>query len=88
MMAKATASLQDKVRERHAMQRREEEQQQQLNAERQNNLDMQRDEAALQARVVTTIGEALEKLAGGDLTVRCADLGNRYASCATISTRH
>ncbi len=80
MMAKATASLQDKVRERHAMQRREEEQQQQLNAERQNNLDMQRDEAALQARVVTTIGEALEKLAGGDLTVRCADLGNRYAA--------
>ncbi|MCZ7479435.1 methyl-accepting chemotaxis protein [Rhizobium rhizogenes] len=80
MMAKATASLQDKVRERHAMQRRQEEQQNQLDTERQNNLDMQRDEAALQARVVTTIGEALEKLAGGDLTVRCGDLGNRYAA--------
>ncbi|MBM7328308.1 methyl-accepting chemotaxis protein, partial [Agrobacterium sp. S2] len=25
-------------------------------------------------------GEALEKLAGGDLTVRCGDLGNRYAT--------
>ena len=59
MMAKATKSLQDKVRERHAMQRRQEEQQNQLDTERQNNLDMQRDEAALQARVVTTIGEAL-----------------------------
>ncbi|MDS7596320.1 methyl-accepting chemotaxis protein [Agrobacterium tumefaciens] len=79
MMAKATASLQEKVRERHAMQRRQEEQQQQLDTERQTNIDMQRDEAELQARVVNTIGEALEKLAAGDLTVRCRDLGSRYA---------
>lgn len=61
------------------MQRRQEEQQSQLDAERQTNIDMQRDEAELQARVVSTIGEALEKLAAGDLTVRCGDLGARYA---------
>ncbi len=79
LMAKATASLQQKVRERHAMQARQEEQQLQLDAERQTNSDMQRDEAEVQARVVSTIGEALEKLAAGDLTVRCRDLGTRYS---------
>ncbi|WP_421361645.1 methyl-accepting chemotaxis protein [Agrobacterium rosae] len=79
MMAKATKALQEKVRERHTMQRRQDEQQEQLNSERQANLDTQRGEAELQARVVATIGEALEKLAQGDLTVRCRDLGTRYA---------
>lgn len=79
LMAKATASLQQKVRERHAMHARQEEQQLQLDTERQTNIDMQRDEAELQARVVSTIGEALEKLAAGDLTVRCRDLGTRYS---------
>ncbi|KQO79860.1 methyl-accepting chemotaxis protein [Rhizobium sp. Leaf262] len=79
LMAKATQALQQKVRERHTMQRRQDEQQQQLDSERQSNLDMQRDEAELQARVVTTIGNALEQLAQGDLTVRCNDLGSRYA---------
>lgn len=79
MMAKATASLQQKVRERHAMVERQEQQQRELNTERQNNLDMQRSEAELQAHVVTIIGQSLEKLAKGDLTVRCGDLGPRYA---------
>jgi methyl-accepting chemotaxis protein len=79
-MAKATASLQQKVRERHTMEQRQEEQQHQLNSERQTNLDMQRNEAEVQARVVATIGEALEQLAQGDLTVRCRDLGPRYAA--------
>ncbi len=80
LMAKATEALQQKVRERHTMQARQDEQQQQLDTERQTNLDMQRDEAELQARVVTTIGNALEQLAQGDLTVRCGDLGSRYAT--------
>lgn len=83
LMAKATESLQQKVRERHAMQRRQEEQQSQLDTERQTNLDMQRSEADLQARVVSTIGNALEKLAQGDLTVRCGDLGPRYTDLRT-----
>jgi methyl-accepting chemotaxis protein len=79
MMAKATAELQDKVRERHAMAARETEHKRQIDAERQQNADLQAAEAATQARVVQTIGQALEQLAQGDLTVRCNDLGTRYA---------
>ena len=79
LMARATEALQQKVRERHAMEERQQRQQEELDGERQQNLDMQRDEAALQARVVSTIGSALENLAKGDLTVRCGDLGSRYA---------
>jgi methyl-accepting chemotaxis protein len=78
MMAKATQALQEKIRERHAMATREENQKQELDRERQQNLDMQQKDAASQARVVSTIGEALEALAQGDLTVRCGDLGPRY----------
>jgi Methyl-accepting chemotaxis protein len=79
MMAKATLALQEKVRERQAMAARQEEQQHQLDAERQQNADLQRAEAEEQALVVSTIGRALEQLATGDLTVRCADLGPKYA---------
>ncbi|KQQ74419.1 chemotaxis protein [Rhizobium sp. Leaf321] len=79
LMARATQALQQKVRERHAMQESQQRQLEELDGERQHNLDMQRDEAALQARVVSTIGSALEQLAKGDLTVRCGDLGTRYA---------
>ncbi|TAU82340.1 HAMP domain-containing protein [Rhizobium leguminosarum] len=80
MMAKATQSLQEKIRERHAMSDREAAQQRALESERENNLRQQQDEATLQARVVTTIGQALEMIARGDLTVRCADLGQKYAA--------
>jgi methyl-accepting chemotaxis protein len=79
LMARATQALQQKVRERHAMEERQQRQQEELDGERQQNLDMQRDEAELQARVVSTIGTSLEALAKGDLTVRCGDLGSRYA---------
>ncbi|ACM35672.1 MULTISPECIES: methyl-accepting chemotaxis protein [Rhizobium/Agrobacterium group] len=78
MMAKATKSLQEKVRERHAMVARQEEQQRELDSERQQNADRQAEEARAQAHVVATIGASLEKLATGDLTVRCADLGAKY----------
>jgi len=80
MMAKATKELQEKVRERHDMARREEEQRHQLNAERQQNVDLQQEETHRQAHVVSTIGAALEHLAQGDLTIRCGDLGGKYAS--------
>ncbi len=79
MMAKATKSLQDKVRERHAMTARQEEQQRELDGERSQNAEAQLAEARQQAHVVSTIGQSLEKLADGDLTVRCADLGSKYA---------
>ncbi|WP_018898642.1 methyl-accepting chemotaxis protein [Rhizobium sp. 2MFCol3.1] len=80
MMAKATKALQEKVRERHAMSEREAAQQMALDDERENNQRLQRDETAVQAHVVSTIGQALEQIARGDLTVRCADLGQKYAT--------
>ncbi|NLS02579.1 HAMP domain-containing protein [Rhizobium sp. P32RR-XVIII] len=80
MMAKATKSLQEKVKERHVMSEREAAQQLELESERENNLRSQRDEATGQARVVSTIGQALEKIARGDLTVRCGDIGQKYAA--------
>ncbi|CAD7053008.1 chemotaxis protein [Pseudorhizobium endolithicum] len=80
MMAKATAELQEKVRERHALSERQVQQQQELDRERQQNVALQQEEAQSQARVVATIGTALEALAQGDLTVRCGDLGSRYAA--------
>ncbi|MGI2035118.1 methyl-accepting chemotaxis protein [Rhizobium panacihumi] len=79
LMARATQALQQKVRERHAMEERQQRQQEELDGERQQNLDNQRSEAELQARVVSTIGTSLAALAQGDLTVRCGDLGSRYA---------
>ncbi|MBB5274620.1 methyl-accepting chemotaxis protein [Rhizobium rosettiformans] len=80
MMAKATKSLQDKVRERHALAARQEEQQRELDSERSQNAEAQLAEARQQAHVVSTIGQSLEQLAHGDLTVRCADLGPKYAA--------
>jgi methyl-accepting chemotaxis protein len=79
MMAQATKSLQDKVRERHALAARQEEQQRELDGERSQNAEAQLAEARQQAHVVSTIGQSLEQLAHGDLTVRCADLGPKYA---------
>jgi len=78
LMAKATQSLQEKVRERHAMSERADKQNREIERERQHNLTLQSQEADAQAHVVATIGEALEVLATGDLTIRCSDLGPRY----------
>jgi methyl-accepting chemotaxis protein len=77
-MANATQALQEKIRERNAMAEREDRQRLELDRERQQNLDTQQKDAAEQAHVVSTIGEALESLATGDLTIRCGDLGARY----------
>jgi methyl-accepting chemotaxis protein len=79
MMAKATRSLQEKIRERHALAEHQAAQELLISAERQDNLKHQQEEAAVQARVVATIGQSLEQLARGDLTVRCSDLGAHYA---------
>ncbi|AYG62716.1 methyl-accepting chemotaxis protein [Rhizobium jaguaris] len=79
LMAKATLALQEKIRERHALTARQAAQEQEINTERQQNLRQQQDEAQEQARVVATIGRALEELAQGDLTVRCGDIGAGYA---------
>ncbi|WP_027488843.1 methyl-accepting chemotaxis protein [Allorhizobium undicola] len=78
-MAKATAVLQDKARERKAMALAQAAQQQELDGERQNNLLRQQEESRQQALVVNTIGTALARMAEGDLAVRCGDLGSAYA---------
>ncbi len=80
MMAKATKSLQQKVKERHAMSEREAAQQMALDGERENSQRLQREETVAQNHVVSTIGQVLEQIARGDLTVRCADLGQKYAA--------
>jgi methyl-accepting chemotaxis protein len=80
LMAKATRSLQEKIRERHAMSEREAVQQLALESERESNQRNQQEEATVQTRVVTTIGQALEQIARGDLTVRCGDIGHKYAA--------
>ncbi|KQZ63332.1 chemotaxis protein [Rhizobium sp. Root149] len=77
-MARATEALQQKVRERHAMAARQQEQEAQIEEQRVRAEEAQRREAAEQAHVVSTIGTALEQLAKGDLTIRCADLGGKY----------
>ena len=78
MMAKATRSLQEKIRERHEIADREQRRQHEHDQERQKNLELQRQVATEQSHVVTTIGKALEALASGDLTVRCSDIGLHY----------
>ncbi|UWU14902.1 methyl-accepting chemotaxis protein [Rhizobium sullae] len=80
MMAKATKALQEKIRERQALALHQAEQELALRAERENNLRLQQEEARMQAGVVSTIGEALELIARGDLTVRCGDIGQKYAA--------
>lgn len=79
LMAKSTDALQGKVRERIALEQQQAESQRALDAERQANLDLQQRENERQARVVETIKAALEALAGGDLSIRCDDLGDRDA---------
>ena len=78
-MARATVSLQQKVRERHAAAAREAMQQQEIDGERARNLRDREQEAASQSHAVSSIGQALEGLARGDLTARCGDLGPQYA---------
>jgi methyl-accepting chemotaxis protein len=79
MMAKATRSLQEKIRERHALADLQTAQELQMSTERQENVRYQQEQTEQQARVVATIGQSLEQLANGDLTIRCGDLGASYA---------
>ncbi|MFD1329614.1 methyl-accepting chemotaxis protein [Mycoplana ramosa] len=80
LMARATKSLQEKIRERHALVARQAEQQRELDGERQQNAARQQAETDEQTYVVSTIATALQRLAEGDLTVRCGELGPKYAA--------
>ncbi|MFP5077894.1 methyl-accepting chemotaxis protein [Rhizobium sp. YIM 134829] len=80
MMARATEELQVKIRERHAMAVKQREQEQELSGERERSAALIEQEAREQAFAVNTIGVSLATMAQGDLTVRCADLGPKYAT--------
>jgi methyl-accepting chemotaxis protein len=77
-MAQATAALQDKVRERLSLSASQEAQDQELQAQRSSAAKIKEVEAAEQAKFVSSIGLLLERLAQGDLTTRCDDLGEKY----------
>lgn len=79
-LAKSTLALQNKVRERIELEQQQARDRAELDAERQRNAEFQKSEAERQAHVVATIRSALEAVANGDLTVRCADLGEQDAA--------
>jgi len=80
MMAQATQILKEKVIERQALTATKVQQDEQINSEREQNSQAARRETERQARVVKLIGAALEKLADGDLSSRCPELGGEYES--------
>lgn len=79
-MAQATAALQNKVRERLALSAAQETQDEEIQAQRSSAAKIKEAEAAEQARFVSSIGVLFERLAEGDLTTRCGDLGEKYVT--------
>ncbi len=77
-MAKVLMVLRDSVKERLELRSREVEQQDRLNAERRGNEELQRSTAAAQAEAMETLGAALERLAGGDLTAEVGRIAPEY----------
>jgi len=77
-MANALIVLRDSVRDRIEMRGREAEQQQRLDAERHNNETVLRTASERQNYAIHEIGDALERLAQGDLTVSVGDIGAEY----------
>ncbi|HXV31423.1 MAG TPA: HAMP domain-containing methyl-accepting chemotaxis protein, partial [Sinorhizobium sp.] len=77
-MAKVLVVLRDSVGERLDLRSREAEQQDRLDSERRGNEERQRATAAVQAEAMETIGTALERLAGGDLTIEIARIAPEY----------
>jgi methyl-accepting chemotaxis protein len=78
-MASSVLVLRDSVRERAQMRVREAEQQQQLDAEREDGIRRQENISQSQADVMAKLGGALERLAGGDLTVQIDNIAPEYA---------
>jgi methyl-accepting chemotaxis protein len=78
-MAASVLVLRDSVRERAQMRVREAEQQQQLDAEREDGIRRQENISQSQADVMAKLGGALERLAGGDLTVQIDNIAPEYA---------
>ncbi|MFN7010918.1 MAG: methyl-accepting chemotaxis protein [Allorhizobium sp.] len=77
-MAVALIVLRDSVRDRIELRGREAEQQQRLDAERHNNETVLRTASERQNYAIHEIGDALERLAQGDLTVNVGEIGAEY----------
>ena len=77
-MAKALVSLRQSVIDRNALEVRQAEQQRALDEERDGNESRNAASIAAQEAAVQALGDALDRLAGGDLTVSVAPLGGRY----------
>ncbi|MCY0146363.1 methyl-accepting chemotaxis protein [Hoeflea sp. G2-23] len=78
-MAAAVLVLRDSVRERLQLKEREVEQQQHLDSERGESERRQQQINQTQSDVMHTLGSALERLAGGDLTVNIGEIAPEYA---------
>jgi methyl-accepting chemotaxis protein len=78
-MAKALIVLRDSVEERRQMRGREASQQQAIESERRQREDSARETTEQQDSAIRALGQGLEKLAGGDLTVSLGDIGGNYA---------
>ncbi len=78
-MAKVVSILRDSVAERAELRIREGEQQARLDAERSEGERRQRSVSQGQADAMHTVGEALERLANGDLTVSIDAIAPEYA---------
>jgi methyl-accepting chemotaxis protein len=78
-MAGVLVVLRDSVRERIGLRQREAEQQSQLDDERRSNEHRAQSDAQAQADAMTTVGSALEKLAGGDLTAEIVRIAPEYS---------
>jgi methyl-accepting chemotaxis protein len=77
-MARATVALQGKVAERRDMLAAQAAQRAEIEAARETAVRRQQADAALQARAMAAVAATLERLAQGDLTVRCARLEDPY----------
>ncbi|WP_455271368.1 methyl-accepting chemotaxis protein [Rhizobium herbae] len=78
-MAGVLAVLRDSVKERIGLRQREAEQQSQLDDERRSNEFRAQSDAQAQADAMATVGNALEKLASGDLTAEIARIAPEYS---------
>ncbi|PZU23865.1 MAG: chemotaxis protein [Shinella sp.] len=77
-MARALMQLKDSVTERVQLREREAEQQRRLDSERAANESVLRSATERQTHAIASLGDALERLAGGDLTTQVAALDDEY----------
>jgi len=78
-MAMALVALRQSVIERNELELRKDEQQKEIDSQRRANDEQTARVSAAQKAVVTSLGEALNRLASGDLAFTVGDLGAEYA---------